>query len=193
MKILFLVFHGFDAFNGISKKIGYQIEALRILGHQVELGSLAVDERGRWKRMGGDRVDRFAFWETLHHVVEQHTVGFVMQPLGGHEVRVDRFRLAVDACDQPLSIELGFLVLHGVPHHGSHASGGLAPLVVSETDDRHFSPPLSFKDQPDSSTEFREYLAYAVQIDHRDASHVRQGDELIQIPSDGLQLLEHFF
>ena len=57
MKILFLVFHGFDAFNGISKKIGYQIEALRILGHQVELGSLAVDERGRWKRMGGDRVD----------------------------------------------------------------------------------------------------------------------------------------
>lgn len=56
MKILFLVFHGFDAFNGISKKIGYQIEALRILGHQVELGSLAVDERGRWKRMGGDRV-----------------------------------------------------------------------------------------------------------------------------------------
>lgn len=51
MKILFLVFHGFDAFNGISKKIGYQIEALRILGHQVELGSLAVDERGRWKRM----------------------------------------------------------------------------------------------------------------------------------------------
>ena len=26
MKILFLVFHGFDAFNGISKKIGYQIE-----------------------------------------------------------------------------------------------------------------------------------------------------------------------
>lgn len=57
MKILFLVFHGFDAFNGISKKIGYQIEALRILGHQVELGSLAVDERGRWKRMGGNRVD----------------------------------------------------------------------------------------------------------------------------------------
>lgn len=56
MKILFLVFHGFDAFNGISKKIGYQIEALRILGHQVELGSLAVDERGRWKRMGGNRV-----------------------------------------------------------------------------------------------------------------------------------------
>ena len=56
MKILFLVFHGFDAFNGISKKIGYQIEALRILGHQVELGSLAVDERGRWKRMGGSRV-----------------------------------------------------------------------------------------------------------------------------------------
>ena len=87
--------------------------------------------------MSGDRIDRFAFWEALHHVVEQYAVGFVMQPLGGHEVRVDRFRLAVDACDQLLTVTLGFLVLHGVPHHGSHASGGLTTLVVSETDDRH--------------------------------------------------------
>ena len=136
------------------------------------------------RRMSGDRVDRLAFWEALHHVVEQHAVGFVMQPLGGHEVRVDRFRLAVDACDQLLTVTLGFLVLHGVLHHGSHASGGLSSLVVSEADDRHFSPPLSFQDQPDSGAEFRECLAYAVQIDYRDASHMCQGDELIQISAD---------
>ena len=136
------------------------------------------------RRMGGERVDRFAFWEALHHVVEQHAVVFVMQPLGGHEVCVDRFRLAVDACDQLLTVTLGFLVLHGVPHHGSHASGALTTLVVSEADDRHFSPPLSFQDQPDSGAEFRECLAYAVQIDYRDASHMCQGDELIQISAN---------
>lgn len=87
--------------------------------------------------VGGDRIDRFAFREALHHVVEQYTIGFVVEPLGGHEVRVDRFRLAVDARDQPLTVELGFLILHGVAHHGAHASGGLAPLVVGEADDRH--------------------------------------------------------
>ena len=48
-------------------------------------------------------------------MVEQHTVGFVMQPLGRHEGRIDRFRLAVEACDQLLTVTLGFLVLHGVP------------------------------------------------------------------------------
>ncbi len=136
------------------------------------------------RRMSSERIDRFAFREALHHVVEQHAVGFVMQPLGGHEVRVDRSRLAVDSCDQLLPLELSFLVLHGVPHHGSHASGGLTPLVVGEADDRHFSPPLSFQNQPDNSAEFRECLAYTVQIDHRDASHVCQGDKLIQISAD---------
>ena len=96
--------------------------------------------------MGGDRVDRFAFRKALHHVVEKYALGFVIQPLGGHEVCVDRFRLAVDACNQPLPLELSFLVLHGVPHHSSHASGGLSPLIIGEADDRHFSPPLSFQD-----------------------------------------------
>ena len=178
--------------DGVDEKVGMNVFPVCV-GADQNFIALIVLSQLQCRRMSGDRIDRFAFWETLHHVVEQHTVGFVMQPLGGHEVRVDRFRLAVDACDQPLSIELGFLVLHGVPHHGSHASGGLAPLVVSETDDRHFSPPLSFKYQPDSSAEFRERLAYTVQVDHRDASHVRQGDKLIQISADGLQLLEHFF
>ena len=167
----------------VDEKVGMNVFPVCVGANQNFI-SLIVLSQLQCRRMSGDRIDRFAFWKALHHVVEQHTAGFVMQPLGGHEVRVDRFRLAVDACDQLLTVTLGFLVLHGVPHHGSHASGGLSSLVVSEADDRHFSPPLSFQNQPDSGAEFRECLAYAVQIDYRDASHMCQGDELIQISAD---------
>ena len=154
------------------------------VGADQDFIALIVLSQLQCRCMSGDRVDRFTFREALHHVVEQYAIRFVMQPLGGHEVRVDRFRLAVDSCDQLPPLELSFLVLHGVSHHGSHASGGLSSLVVSEADDRHFSPPLSFQNQPDSGAEFRECLAYAVQIDYRDASHMCQGDELIQISAD---------
>ncbi len=169
--------------DGVDEKVGMNVFPVCV-GADQNFIALIVLSQLQCRRMSGDRIDRFAFWKALHHVVEQHTVGFVMQPLGGHEVRVDRFRLAVDACDQLLTVTLGFLVLHGVPHHGSHASGGLSSLVVSEADNRHFLPPLSFQNQPDSGAEFRECLAYAVQIDYRDASHVRQGDELIQISAN---------
>ena len=169
--------------DGVDEKVGMNVFPVCV-GADQNFIALIVLSQLQCRCMSGDRVDRFTFREALHHVVEQHTVGFVMQPLGGHEVRVDRFRLAVDACDQLLTVTLGFLVLHGVPHHGSHASGGLSSLVVSEADDRHFSPPLSFQNQPDSGAEFRECLAYAVQIDYRDASHMCQGDELIQISAN---------
>ena len=169
--------------DGVDEKVGMNVFPVCV-GADQNFIALIVLSQLQCRCMGGDRVDHFAFGEALHHVVEQDAVGFVMQPLGGHEVRVDRFRLAVDACDQLLTVTLGFLVLHGVPHHGSHASGGLSSLVVSEADDRHFSPPLSFQNQPDSGAEFRECLAYAVQIDYRDASHMCQGDELIQISAN---------
>lgn len=169
--------------DGVDEKVGMNVFPVCV-GADQNFIALIVLGQLQCRRMSGDRIDRFAFWKALHHVVEQHTVGFVMQPLGGHEVRVDRFQLAVDACDQLLTVTLGFLVLHGVPHHGSHASGGLSSLVVGEADDCHFSPPLSFQNQPDSGAEFRECLAYAVQIDYRDASHMCQGDELIQISAD---------
>lgn len=51
MNILFLVFHGFNPANGISKKISYQIDALRELGHEVHLCHFSSDENGyktRW-------------------------------------------------------------------------------------------------------------------------------------------------
>ena len=169
--------------DGVNEKVGMDVFPVCVGADQNFIPLIVLSQLQR-RRMSGDRVDRLAFWEALHHVVEQHAVGFVMQPLGGHEVRIDRFRLAVDACDQLLPVTLGFLVLHGVPHHGSHASSSLSSLVVSEADDRHFSPPPSFQNQPDSSAEFRERLAYTVQVDHRDTPHVRQGDELIQISAD---------
>ena len=169
--------------DGVDEKVGMNVFPVCVGADQNFIALIVLSQLQR-RRMSGDRIYRFAFWKALHHVVEQHTAGFVMQPLGGHEVRVDRFRLAVDACDQLLTVTLGFFVLHGVPHHSSHASGGLSTLVVSEADDRHFSPPLSFQNQPDSGAEFREYLAYAVQIDYRDASHMCQGDKLIQISAN---------
>ena len=126
----------------VDEKVGMNVFPV-CMGADQNFIALIVLSQLQCRRMGGDRVDHFAFGEALHHVVEQHAVGFVMQPLGGHEVRVDRFQLAVDACDQLLTVTLGFLVLHGVPHHGSHASGGLSSLVVSETNNGH--PPHRFR------------------------------------------------
>ena len=37
MKVLFLIFHGFDPNNGISKKISYQLNAFKANGHEAHL------------------------------------------------------------------------------------------------------------------------------------------------------------
>ena len=37
MKVLFLIFHGFDPNNGISKKIAYQLDAFKANGHEAHL------------------------------------------------------------------------------------------------------------------------------------------------------------
>lgn len=54
MKILFLIFHGFSLENGISKKISYQLEAFKSLGHEVHIAYM--DESLGKKRM----IDRKA-------------------------------------------------------------------------------------------------------------------------------------
>ena len=119
--------------DGVDEKVGMNVFPVCV-GADQNFIPLIVLSQLQCRRMSSERIDRFAFREALHHVVEQYTIGFVVEPLGGHEVRVDRFRLAVDACDQLLPVTLGFLVLHGVPHHGSHASSSLSSLVVSEAD-----------------------------------------------------------
>ena len=54
MKILFLIFHGFDPNNGISKKISYQLEAFKANGHETHL--CYMDENGSKRRIADDLV-----------------------------------------------------------------------------------------------------------------------------------------
>ena len=54
MKILFLIFHGFDPNNGISKKISYQLEAFKANGHETHL--CYMDEKGSKRRIVDDIV-----------------------------------------------------------------------------------------------------------------------------------------
>lgn len=56
MKALFLIFHGFEAHNGISKKIQYQVEGLIQNGVDVKLCYLVIDEHGYHKRMINDTI-----------------------------------------------------------------------------------------------------------------------------------------
>lgn len=56
MKALFLVFHGIGPGNGISKKIGYQVKALRENGVATELCYYYVDANGDRKRMVSDHL-----------------------------------------------------------------------------------------------------------------------------------------
>ena len=82
----------------VDEKVGMNVFPV-CMGADQDFISLIVLSQLQCRCMSGDRIDCFAFREALHHVVEQHAVVFVMQPLGGHEVCVDRFRLAVDACN----------------------------------------------------------------------------------------------
>jgi len=56
MKVLFLVFHGFEAHNGISKKIFYQVDGLKQNGIDVRLCYLLIDENGFHKRTVNDSI-----------------------------------------------------------------------------------------------------------------------------------------
>ena len=54
MKILFLIFHGFDPNNGISKKIEYQLEAFKANGHETHL--CYMDENCSKRRVADDTI-----------------------------------------------------------------------------------------------------------------------------------------
>lgn len=49
MKTLFLVFYGFQEYNGISKKIRYQADALRLCGTDVRTCHYEVGNDGSRK------------------------------------------------------------------------------------------------------------------------------------------------
>ena len=54
MNILFLIFHGFDPNNGISKKIEYQLEAFKANGHEAHL--CYMDENGSKRRIADNTI-----------------------------------------------------------------------------------------------------------------------------------------
>lgn len=51
MTALFLIFHGFEVYNGISKKIHYQVDALKQCGVDTHLCYIQIDEKGYQRRM----------------------------------------------------------------------------------------------------------------------------------------------
>ncbi|MCE9271154.1 glycosyltransferase [Bacteroides fragilis] len=55
MKALFLIFHGFEEANGISKKIRYQVKALKECGMDVRICYL-TDENGHKRRMVDNNI-----------------------------------------------------------------------------------------------------------------------------------------
>lgn len=56
MKVLFLVFHGFQAYNGISKKIRYQIDAMKSCGADVRTCYYEVQPNGHRQWLVNDEV-----------------------------------------------------------------------------------------------------------------------------------------
>ena len=56
MKALFLIFHGFDKANGISKKIHYQVKALRECGVDARLCYYDITPHGEHRLMVDDEV-----------------------------------------------------------------------------------------------------------------------------------------
>ena len=88
MKALFLIFHGFEAANGISKKIRYQVQALEANGIETHLCYLS-DEQGIKRRivdqevlvnygagLKGKLYKRFEFRSIAHYAIENH-INFV--------------------------------------------------------------------------------------------------------------------
>lgn len=56
MKALFLIFHGFELYNGISKKIHYQVKALKACNVDTHLCYIQIEEDGLQRRMVDDEV-----------------------------------------------------------------------------------------------------------------------------------------
>ncbi len=95
----------------VNEEVGMDVFPVCV-GADQNIITLIVLRQLQRRRVSGDRIDCFAFGEALYHVVEQHAIGFAVEPLGSHKVRVDRLRLAVDACDEPLTSELCFLIVN---------------------------------------------------------------------------------
>lgn len=85
MKILFLIYHGFSSVSGISKKIHYQINGLRSLGHEVRVCKYEIMAEGSRCRMIDDDIlsnfgkgkvagirSRFSYGKIIKYIINNH-------------------------------------------------------------------------------------------------------------------------
>ena len=77
MKILFLVYHGFSEYSGISKKIHYQVKGLRENGYEVHLCYYDFDSHGhRCRYVDGDIINDYGkgLWAGFLQRVEYNCI-----------------------------------------------------------------------------------------------------------------------
>ncbi|MEN9918735.1 MAG: hypothetical protein RL662_1171 [Bacteroidota bacterium] len=89
MKGLFLIFHGLEAYNGISKKIRYQVDAFKQCGVDMRLCYIDIDASGNQRRMvEQEQIERFDHsirgklkkwtdYTAILHYIEAHAINFV--------------------------------------------------------------------------------------------------------------------
>jgi glycosyltransferase involved in cell wall biosynthesis len=89
MKALFLIFHGFEKSNGISKKIRYQVKALQECGLDVRTCYYAVDDLGHRKWMIDKdilidlgtgviaKIRKRCFYSAISNYVAKENISFV--------------------------------------------------------------------------------------------------------------------
>lgn len=135
------LFAGLEA-DGVDDAVGVDVFSVYV-GADQHLTAVEVFRQPPRGFVSLPGIDRRAFGETLHHVVEHHAAVLVVEQLGVQEIVVDALRLTVDAADERLALPCGFLFLHDVEHHAAHGGAGLrAPFVVHEMDDCDLTAPL---------------------------------------------------
>lgn len=63
--------------DGVDEEVGMDVLTVCV-GADQNFISLIVFSHLQRGRMSSDRIDRFVFWEALHHVVEQHAIRLVI-------------------------------------------------------------------------------------------------------------------
>ena len=89
MKGLFLIFHGLEVYNGISKKIRYQVDAFNKCGVDMRLCYIDIDANGVQRRMVDDQVietfdhsingklKKWISYSTILQYINEHNIQFV--------------------------------------------------------------------------------------------------------------------
>lgn len=89
MKGLFLIFHGLEAYNGISKKIRYQVDGFKQCGVDMQLCYIDIDSAGNQRRMIDNdvlecfdhslkgKLKKWTDYSAILEYIEKNAVGFL--------------------------------------------------------------------------------------------------------------------